>query len=236
LPKFHRGILVTVKIPPLQPGDHLTRPEFERRFDATPNLKKAELIDGVVYMPQMQVPINHAGPHFDTIVWLGIYQISTPGTQGGANSSLRLDLDNMPQPDTCLRILESHGGQSRIDADKYVEGAPEFIAEVAATSANYDLHAKLNVYRRNGVKEYVVWRTVDRAIDYFILKDGKFEPLQPNKNRIFQSKVFPGLWLDPAALILRDLAKVESVMRKGLATRDHSAFVARLKKIAKSEK
>lgn len=223
-------------IPPLQPGDKLSRAEFERRYDATPNLKKAELIEGVVYMPPPVAQEGHSSEHFDIIAILGIYRIATPGIEGGDNGSLRLDLDNMPQPDTFLRILESHGGQSRIDADKYVEGAPEFIAEIAATSANYDLHAKLNVYRRNGVKEYVVWRTLDRAIDYFILKDGKFEPLPPNKNGILQSKVFPGLWLDPAALISRDLAKVESVMRKGIATRDHAAFVARLKKIAKSKK
>src|SRR4051812_20108352 len=101
-------------IPPLQPGDRLTRAEFERRYDATPNLKKAELIEGVVYMPP-PVSDGHSSPHFDLIGWLSIYRAATPGTAGGDNGSLRLDLDNMPQPDAFLRILESHGGQSRID-------------------------------------------------------------------------------------------------------------------------
>src|SRR5205807_2572473 len=128
-------------IPPLQPGDRLTRTEFERRFDATPHLKKAELIEGVVYMPP-PVSDGHSSPHFDLITWLGTYRVATPGTAGGDNGSLRLDLDNMPQPDAFLRVLEEFGGQSRIDADGYVEGAPELIAEVAATSASYDLHAK----------------------------------------------------------------------------------------------
>lgn len=222
-------------IPPLQAGDTLSRAEFERRYDAMPNLKKAELIEGVVYMPPPVAQEGHSSEHFNIIVILGVYLLATPGIEGGDNGSLRLDLDNMPQPDAFLRILESHGGQSRIDADKYVEGAPEFIAEVAATSASYDLHAKLNVYRRNGVKEYLVWRTLDRAIDYFILSDGNFEPHAQDKNGIFQSKVFPGLWLDSAALVSRDLAKVESVMRRGIASRQHAAFVAKLKQIAKSK-
>jgi Uma2 family endonuclease len=224
------------RIPPLQPGDRLTRAEFERRFDATPNLKNAELIEGVVYMPPPVSAGGHSSPHFQIITWLGVYQIATPGIEGGDNGSLRLDLDNMPQPDAFLRILESHGGQSRIDADDYVEGAPELIAEIAATSASYDLHAKLNVYRRNGVKEYIVWRVLDRAIDYFTLRDGRYDPLRPTAKGIYQSEVFPGLWLDAAALIKGDVAKVDTVLRKGLATRKHAAFIAALKQAARRAK
>jgi len=220
------------RIPPLQPGNRLTRAEFERRFDATPNLKNAELIEGVVYMPPPVSAGGHSSPHFQIITWLGVYQIATPGIEGGDNGSLRLDVDNVPQPDTFLRILESHGGQSRIDADDYVEGAPELIAEVAATSASYDLHTKLDVYRRNGVKEYIVWRVFDRAIDYFILRDGRYEELASTRG-VFRSEVFPGLWLDAPALIKGDVAKVDAVLRKGLATREHTAFVASLKQAAK---
>jgi len=222
------------EVPRLQSGDRLSRAEFERRYEATPNLKKAELIEGVVFMPPPVAQDGHSNQHFNIIMILGIYVLATPGIEGGDNGSLRLDLDNMPQPDTFLRILESHGGQSRIDADRYLEGAPEFVAEIAATSANYDLHDKLNVYRRSGVKEYLVWRVLDRAIDYFVLKGDNFVPLVQTKKGIFQSEVFPGLWLDPTALIARDLAKVESVMRKGLASRQHSAFVNKLKQVAKA--
>jgi Uma2 family endonuclease len=221
------------RIPPLQPGDRLTRAEFERRFDATPNLKVAELIEGVVFMPPPVSQDEHSSPHFDLITVLGTYRAATPGIEGGDNGSLRLDLDNMPQPDAFLRILESHGGQSRIDSDGYVEGAPELIAEVAATSASYDLHAKLNVYRRNGVKEYIVWRVLDRAIDYFILRDSTYQPLPPAPSGIFQSQVFPGLWLEPEALINEGLAKVFAVLQKGIASRKHAAFVTRLKQAGK---
>jgi Uma2 family endonuclease len=220
-------------IPPLQPGDRLTRAEFERRYDATPNLKKAELIEGVVFMPPPVAQEGHSREHFRFITLLGTYELETPGVEGGDNGSLRLDLDNMPQPDGFLRILESHGGQSRIDADGYVEGGPELIAEISASSVSYDLHDKLKVYRRNGVKEYIVWRVLDRAIDYFILKDSQYQPLAPTKSGIHQSNVFPGLWLDLGALITGDLAKVHAVLRKGLASKKHAAFVADLKRAAK---
>ena len=216
-------------VPPLQPGDRLTRAEFERRYDATPNLKIAELVEGVVFIPPPATAIGHSVPQFHLVGWLGSYRAATPGVEGGDNGSLRLDLDNMPQPDAFLRIIDSCGGQSRIDANGYVEGAPELIAEVAATSASYDLHDKLNVYRRNGVKEYIVWRTFDRAIDYFILCDGRYDALVPAAKRILQSQVFPGLWLDPASLIAGDLQKVNAVLQKGLASAKHTAFVNRLK-------
>ena len=39
------------RILPLEHGDHLTREEFERRYEAMPHVRKAELIEGVVYMP-----------------------------------------------------------------------------------------------------------------------------------------------------------------------------------------
>src|SRR5262245_6655339 len=94
-----RPIEAAKKIPPLQNGDRLTSAEFERRYDAMPNLKKAELIEGVVYMPSPVSFEEHGAPHFDVISWLGMYRMMTPGIRGGDNASLRLDLDNMPQPD-----------------------------------------------------------------------------------------------------------------------------------------
>jgi hypothetical protein len=98
-------------VPPLQNGDTLTAEEFERRFDAMPGLKKAELIDGVVYMPPPVSDEDHGVPHFDLIAWLGMYRLATPGVAGGDNSTLRLDRRNRPQPDAYLRILPECGGR-----------------------------------------------------------------------------------------------------------------------------
>jgi Uma2 family endonuclease len=216
-------------VPPLENGDHLTRDEFERRFDATPGLKKAELIEGVVYMPPAVRWDHHAGPHADLITWFGVYRANTPGVQVGAEGSLRLDLDNEPQPDVAMLIDPGRGGQARVSADDYVEGAPELVAEVAASSVGMDLNTKLRVYRRNGVLEYLVWRVRDAAIDWFALKQGRYEPLTPGPDGIYRSEVFPGLWLDVAAMVRSDVAAVLRVLQQGLASPEHGAFVARLR-------
>src|SRR5437773_5606378 len=100
VPKSEPQAPATATVPPLQNGDRLTRPEFERRYDAMPHLKKAELIEGVVYVPS-PISTNHSGPHFDVITWLGLYCAFTPGVKGFDNTSLRLDMDNEPQPDAC---------------------------------------------------------------------------------------------------------------------------------------
>jgi Uma2 family endonuclease len=221
----------TGTIPLLENGDRLTRAEFERRYDAMPELTKAELIEGVVYMPS-PVSVDHDGPHFDLITWLGTYRAATPGVRGGDNGSLRLDLDNMPQPDAYLMILPTHGGQARIGADRYVVGGPELIAEVAASSVSYDLHDKLKAYRRNEVREYVVWRVLDQVVDWFVLREGRYEPLLVDEAGLYKSEVFPGLWLDPTTLLRGDLASVLQTLQQGLASPEHAALVARLQQKA----
>jgi Uma2 family endonuclease len=215
-------------IPPLRNGDRLTAEEFERRFDAMPGLKKAELINGVVYMPSPVFFEEHGAPHFDVIGWLWMYRIATPGIRGGDNSTLRLPLANRPQPDAFLIILPSHGGQVRIDAEGYIVGGPELNVEVAATSENYDLHDKLDLYRRNDVREYVVWRVFDRAIDWFVLSAGQYERLPLDQDGLYRSRILPGLWLDPAALVSGDMARVAQVTQQGIASAEHRAFVSQL--------
>lgn len=219
------------RIPPLENGDRLTRAEFERRYAAMPHVKKAELIEGVVYMPS-PVSNEHAEPHFDLIACLAFYRAATPGIAGGDNGTLRLDLDNEPQPDAFLRILASHGGQARVDEDGYVSGAPELVAEVARSSVNIDLHDKLHVYRRNGVREYLVWRVEDQAIDWFVLREGRYEPLAATAEGLYQSEVLPGLWLDAPALLRGDLLAVFQAVQRGLDSPENAAFVRRLQETA----
>jgi Uma2 family endonuclease len=226
------GMEAPAPLPPLRSGDRLTAEEFERRYDAMPGLKKAELINGVVYMAPPVTLEDHGGPHFDLIGWLGFYRMATPGVRGGDNSTLRLPLANRPQPDACLLVLSSHGGQAQIDADGYIVGAPELVAEVAATSANYDLHDKLEVYRRYGVREYVVWRVFDRAIDWFELREGRYERLSSGPDGLFRSGILPGLWLDPAALMSGDMLRVLQVAQQGASSPEHAAFVAGLRQAA----
>lgn len=170
---------------------------------------------------------DHGEPHARVLTWLGVYEASTPGVTYGDNSTICLDSDNVAQPDAYMRLRT---GGSAVGEHGYLYKAPELIVEVAATSARYDLHDKMNVYRRNGVREYIVWRTFDRAVDYFVLHEGEYARKSLDADGIFRSVVFPGLWLDPAALDRLDMATVLKVLQQGIESTEHREFVGKLVK------
>ena len=235
------------ELPPLRNGDHLDADEFLRRYEAMPHLKKAELIDGRVYIDSpdsyptvrgepMASPVSfegHAAPHFDIISWLGVYRFATPGVRGGDNGTVRLAPKAMPQPDAMLLILPSHGGQTRFGADRFVRGAPELVVEVAFSSVSYDLHEKLEAYRGHGAIEYLVWRVEDESIEWFRFVEGRTERVEPGADGILRSVVFPGLWLEPVALIRGEMDQVVQVLQRGIASPEHAAFVAQLREAAR---
>ena len=194
-----------------------------------PHLNKAELIDGVVYMPSPTRFRAHGKPHAQLAAWLVNYSSATPGTDASDNSTLRLDNDNEPQPDAILRLDESKGGTSRIDDEDYLVGPPELVAEVTSSRVSYDLGPKLQTYRRHGAREYVVWRVLDGEIDWFVLREGRYERLAAGADGVFRSEVFPGLWLDVGALLAGEMGKVLDTLRRGLESAEHLAFVDRLR-------
>ena len=177
-------------VPALQNGDRLSRREFERRYKAMPHVKKAELIEGTVYMPSPVHFGSHSEPHSAIIGWLVAYAAATPHVSVGDNATVRLDLDNEPQPDALLRIDEDSGGQSHISEDDYVEGPPELIVEVAHSSVAYDLHDKKRAYRRNGVREYLVWQIEENRVDWFVLEGGEYCRLPRTRRDSYRAKPF----------------------------------------------
>ncbi len=215
-------------IPPLENGDRLTRYEFERRYDAMPHLKKAELIEGVVYMAAALRFRSHGQPHANMMTWLGVYQSISPGVALAVEPTVRLDVDNAPQPDAVLLIEEHVGGQARVSEDDYLEGAPELVVEIAASSAAIDLHAKKQAYRRNGVKEYIVWQVLDEKLSWFYLENGAYLDLPSDADGIFRSRVFPGLWLAATDLLAGNMQQVLAVLQSGLESAEHQDFVGHL--------
>jgi Uma2 family endonuclease len=187
--------------PTLEPGDHLARAEFERRYALRPDLHKAELVQGVVYVPSPVRIDDHGSPSSLLITWLTAYAATRPGVKTANDGTVRLSPDDNVQPDAMMWHL---GGQAQVDDDNYLAGAPELVVEVAASSASYDLHTKKESYRRAGVKEYIVWRTLDRMIDWFRLKDGQFVVVLPDEEGAIESTVFPGLRLNVARLLAGD--------------------------------
>lgn len=156
--------------------------------------------------------------------WLCLYEAATPGVVAADNSTVALDIDNDPQPDACLRVLPTHGGVTKLNAEGYIEGSPELIVEVAASTLSFDLGAKLNAYRRNGVREYIVLRTYDGDLDWFVLRDGQYQRMSPDDQGVYRSQVFPGLWLRSDALMAGRIAEVLAVLQHGTASPEHAAF------------
>jgi Uma2 family endonuclease len=190
----------------LEPGDCMSRDEFHRRYLANPRIKKAELIDGVVYVPSPVRSRFHGRPHALVVTWLGVYVSRIPRVILEDNTTVYLDDRGEVQPDAFL--WRPDDGSARETDDGYVAGAPQFIVEVAASSASYDLHEKKEAYRRNGVGEYVVWRVLDQAIDWFELRNGVYILREPDADGIVQSSQFPGLRLHVPSMLAGDAAGV----------------------------
>ena len=214
-------------IPPLVAGDKLTREEFLRRWEKMPELKRAELIGGIVYMPSA-VRRRHGTTERHLSVWLGYYEAATPGLDG-ANNTTWFMLADAPQPDADLRILPEFGGQSGMKGP-YSAGAPELAAEACLSSTAYDLHQKLELYQAAGVKEYLAVLLREQKVRWHRLVGNAYQVLPTAKDGVIRSVVFPGLWLHVKALLTGDVKHILEVLDEGLRSPEHAEFVAQLKK------
>lgn len=193
---------------PLENGDRMRSGEFLRRYEAMPEVKKAELVEGKVFMGSPVRADLHAEPDGLIQLWLGTYAAHAPGVRLYPNATLLLDADNTFQPDAMLCLAAERGGRTRINAKGYLSGPPELVAEIAASTASLDLQDKLHVYRRCGVPEYLVWRTAENQFDWFVLEEEEYRPLTAGADGWLRSRVFPGLVLDVPALLARDAGRV----------------------------
>jgi Uma2 family endonuclease len=207
-------------------GQQLDQPAFHSLYQAMPPGTRAELIDGVVYMPS---PVGRADgrAQLPVSMWLGFYAENTPGVEVLLNATTILGWKSEPQPDGLLRILPEFGGRTS-DERGLVHGAPELVVEVAKATRYVDLGPKLNDYGRAGVQEYVV-RAIDPDEIYWFGHDhGALVQRPQSDDGLYHSTVFPGLGLDPIALLNGDTRRLRAVVDLGCATPEHAAFVTRL--------
>jgi Uma2 family endonuclease len=214
--------------PPLETGQQLTADEFMRRYEATPDLENVELIEGVVHLASPVRAAFHGTPQLSIAGWLFHYIAGTPGTKGADNSTTLLDFGNVPQPDCVLFLLPENGGQSHINQDGYIVGAPELAVEVSASTVAADRNKKLPAYERNGIREYIICRVRDAQVDWYVLREEKYEKLTSSDDGILRSQTFPGLWLDTDALFRDDYAAILKTLDEGLASPEHAEFVTRI--------
>ncbi|NLY01121.1 MAG: Uma2 family endonuclease [Rhodopirellula sp.] len=222
-----RAAVSRAGLPPLEAGDHLDQKTFHARYEAMPDDVKAELIGGVVYMT---AALRRAHGRFHGLMmhWLHSYEDSTPGVEAYDNATTIMADDSEPQPDACLIVHPDRGGQMRFTEDDYLEGAAEWAGEVATSTESYDLHSKKRDYERAGVREYVVVAARQEEVFWFVLRDGHFMEKTLDEDGCYRSSVFPGLWLDPVALLRLDSKRLLEVLQRGLATDEHSRFVRQL--------
>lgn len=225
-----KGLLDPDGFPWLENGERMDQKTFHERYEKTPPGFKAELIGGIVYVMSSPLKIRHARSDFNLSGLMFIYSAATPGTEGQTNATTILGEESEPQPDSALLILEEYGGQSRDGADDYTHGAPEMIVEVALSSRSTDLNQKLRDYESAGVREYIVYDLRGGRVRWFDNQDGRFVPLEPAEDGLFRSRVFPGFWLDPAALSAKDKASLIAALNRGLASPEHAAFVEEMRR------
>jgi Uma2 family endonuclease len=206
-------------------GERMDVEEFLRRWEELPDLKNAELIDGVVHVSS---PVSRQHGNLDTLIhmWLAYYAQATPGCAAGNNSTW-LMLDSAPQPDAYLRILPAYGGQSR-DERLYSTGAPELAVEICVTSTEVDFGPKRKLYERTGVREYITVETLRERLIWRVIEDGVYASQLSSEDGILRSQIFPGLWLDVAAFRANDGAKMLAALSAGIASEEHQRFVVRL--------
>lgn len=248
--KKPKSQLKSEAIPPLRDGDRMDADEFLRRYAADKEVYSAELLQGVVHITRRRViqdgkemivpPISadqHAKPDNQLQTWFGVYAAHTPGVQAlSPVTTILPSKETSLEPDAVLRILPECGGGSTIGADKFVHGKPELLAEISYTSGARDFGKKFDAYQADGVPEYLIWRTEEKEIHWFALKRKKYIALEPHADGTLRSEQFPGLWLDVTALLAGDMAKVLATLQQGIASPEHAAFVAKLKKAAAKKK
>jgi Uma2 family endonuclease len=207
-------------------GQRLDQPTFHSLYEAMPPGTRAELINGVVFMPSPVSPA-HGRAHVPVIVWLEYYAENTPGVEVLDNTTTILGWKGETQPDAMLRILPEWGGHTR-DEKRVIRGAPELVVEVAKATRYVDLGPKLTDYERAGVLEYVVHALDPDEVIWYVQDQGVLDERPIPRDGIYRSAAFPGLWLDPLALVNNDGRRLRAVLDLGCATPEHAAFVARL--------
>ncbi len=212
--------------PPLREGDRLNSKEFLRRWEAMPELKQAELVDGTVFFISSPVSAEHSNAHDQMHGWLWFYGDSTPGCQSGIDCTWKMGPKDVPQPDLFLRILPEFGVSSRRDG-AYIAGTPELICEVSGSSLSRDLGIKLELYRSVGVREYLTVLLDSDQVIWRQLVRGRYREMKPAGDGLLRSRTFPGLWLDPAAL-WNPKRSVRTALEKGIRSPEYAAFVRRL--------
>jgi Uma2 family endonuclease len=215
-----------VTLPPLVHRERLDQPTFHARYSAMPPEFRAELVDGVVVIRERRVRARHGTTSAALVYALVRYEQYTPGVSVALRVSTILgDADEL-HPDVSVRL---RGGQCCVGEDDLLHGCPDLVCEIVdRETESHDLIAKRSAYDRHGAREYLaVLVHAGRHISFVRRSAGLVEE-EPAPDHLWRSRAFPGLWLDPVALLAGDLNRLAVVLEQGVATPAHAAFAAEL--------
>lgn len=208
----------------LAPGDRMGLEEFLERWEQSPELKFAELIDGVVYMPSpLSVPHSRFDGRAHSL--LGYYGLRSGVCEIFPNATWILR-GSAPQPDLAVALSPEYGGKMEAAPRDLATGLPELVVEVCRSSRSYDLGPKLALYQRGGVPEYLAILVEERRFEWRILDQGHYRLMEASDG-IFRSRILPGLWIDEPAFWRADGSRLLAVVDQGLTSPEFLEFKQR---------
>jgi Uma2 family endonuclease len=213
-------------------GYRLSKEEFIRRYEARKDIRRAELLNGIVFIMASPVSRSHSQGHLSAAHLITNYVEATPLVIGDIDATLLLHGDNAVQPDGLLRVDPRAGGKATLTEKEYIKGPPELVIEISVSTESYDLTFKKDIYLEAGIAEYVVWQALDAKLHWFKRRGDAYEDLKVGDDGIVKSAAMPGFWVDVGAFVRGDLAALKVAMSKGLASPEHASFVVELKKLA----
>ena len=193
-----------------------------------PEDTRAELIGEIVRLGARRTAAQ-GETSAEALAWLGCYEAATPGVQGLGRVTILLSNYSELEPNACLLLPPSCGGRTW-EEDGYLAGPPEFVVDVAGHDEGYYLNEKCHDYEQAQVREYVVAIVGQNPRVVWFHHTGRgFEELSVSACGEFRSQVFPGLWLDPVALLQLDTGGVQAALERGLASPKQAEFVQSLR-------
>ena len=209
----------------LHDGAKLTLEAFHQAYLEYPDHTRFELVEGIARMAS-PVYSDQVLVH-KVISYLGTtYDLSTPGVQFLAETSIRMGENNEFRPDGAMRVTDEFSGSCRLAENRLFEGPPELVIEVAGSSLNFDLNLKRRVYARHGVEEYIVIDLANQTFYWFDFRSG--EQRVPDADGVCRSRLFPGFWLSIPSVLGQDIAGALPALQNGLASAEHKTFVEEL--------
>jgi Uma2 family endonuclease len=168
--------------------------DVDEFYDRVEDGQKADLIDGEIYMASPDsLDADDVCGFIRGLLWSFVEARRLGGRVCGSRVAFILDRFIAPEPDIAYlrpeRLAEQTG--------KRVHGPPDLAIEICCDESRVrDQEIKKAKYEAAGVREYWIVDRERGVVQFYVLRDGRFEPLELEDGQVYRSTVLPGFWLD----------------------------------------